>query len=313
RGETSHARWGRQRRALAARREVRHRAACRGPGTMPGRVLEEENVNAVLLAHDRVIAPGASPERWILFLHGVFGAGRNWRSIARRLVHARPEWGAVLVDLRLHGGSQAFAPPHTLDAAAADVRALVDALGIPVRAVLGHSFGGQVAPLYTRDYGADLAQPWLIDSTPPPGVPGGSARRTLEALRRHPARLPARDAGARAIEAEGCEAGVAQWVTSNLVATDGEYRWRLDLDGIEALLRDFFRTDLWGVLEDPPGAVHVHVVKAMDSSLLAEDTCARIEQIGLRTGRVHLHRLAGGHWLNADNPDGVTRLLADSL
>ena len=266
-------------------------------------------MNAALLAHDRVVAPGAGPERWILFLHGVFGAGRNWRSVARRLVHARPEWGAVLVDLRLHGGSQAFPPPHTLDAAAADVRALVDALGGPVRAILGHSFGGKVALLYTRRHGADLEQAWMIDSTPASGAPGGSAWRMLDALRRVPSSFPTRDAAVRAIEAEGFETGVAQWVSTNLVVADGEYRWRLDLDGIEALLRDFFRTDLWDVLEDPPGAAHIHVVKAIDSNLLAEDACARIEQIGRRTGRVHLHRLAGGHWLNADNPDGVTELL----
>jgi len=270
-------------------------------------------VNAALLAHDRIVAPGASPERWILFLHGVFGAGRNWRSVARRLVQARPEWGAVLVDLRLHGASQAFPPPHTLDATVADLRALVQALGAPVRAVLGHSFGGKVALLYTRRHGADLEQTWIIDSTPARGVPGGSAWRMLNALRRVPSSFPTREAAVRAIEAEGFETGVAQWVTANLVATDGEYRWRLDLDGIEALLRDFFDTDLWGVLEDPPGAVHIHVVKAMDSNLLAEDACARIEQIERRTGRVHLHRLAGGHWLNADNPEGVTELLAHRL
>lgn len=266
-------------------------------------------MNAVLLAHDRVVAPGASPERWILFLHGVFGSGRNWRSIARRLVQARPEWGAVLVDLRLHGASQAFAPPHTLEAAAADLHALADALGVPVRAVLGHSFGGKVALLYAHQHGAELEQAWMIDSTPASGAPGGSAWRMLDALRRVPSSFPTRDAAVRAIEAEGFETGVAQWVSTNLVPTDGEYRWRLDLDGIEALLRDFFRTDLWGVLEDPPGAAHIHVVKAIESNLLADDACARIEQIGRRTGRVHLHRLAGGHWLNADNPDGVTELL----
>lgn len=266
-------------------------------------------MNAALLAHDRVVAPGASPERWVVFLHGVFGAGRNWRSVARRLVQARPEWGALLVDLRLHGASQAFAPPHTLAAAVADLRALVDALGVPVRAVLGHSFGGKVALLYAREHGADLEQAWMIDSTPASSVPGGSAWRMLEALRRVPATFPTRDAAVRAIEGEGFETGVAQWVSTNLASTDGEYRWRLDLDGIEALLRDFFRTDLWDVLEDPPGAAHIHVVKAIESSVLGEDACARIEQIGRRTGRVHLHRLAGGHWLNADNPEGVIELL----
>ena len=55
------------------------------------------------LAHTRVTAAGATPERWLLVLHGIYGSGRNWGSIARRLVDARPEWGVLLVDLRLLG------------------------------------------------------------------------------------------------------------------------------------------------------------------------------------------------------------------
>lgn len=270
-------------------------------------------MSGTLLEHDRVVARGASPERWLPFLHGVFGAGRNWRSVARRLVEARPDWGALLVDLRLHGGSQAFEPPHTLAAAIADVRALVEALGVRAPAIVGHSFGGKVALGYARAHGADLAQVWLVDSTPAAGPPGGSAWRMLEALRRVPPTFPTRDAAVRAIEEEGFAKGVAQWVSTNLVPADAGFRWRLDLDGIEALLRDFFDTDLWAVLEDPPGTLHVHVVKAVESSLLPDGVCERIEAIGRRNGRVHLHRLAGGHWLNADNPEGVVALLAERL
>ena len=59
-------------------------------------------------------------------LHGIYGAGRNWASIARRFVQRRNEWGIVLVDLRLHAGSQGFPPPHTLAACAADLARLAE-------------------------------------------------------------------------------------------------------------------------------------------------------------------------------------------
>src|SRR5688572_17676276 len=94
-----------------------------------------------LLSHTRVTGAGAAPERWLLMLHGIYGSGRNWGTIARRLVEARPEWGVLLVDLRNHGGSQGFPPPHTLQASAADVDRLVEALDFHGAAVLGHSFG----------------------------------------------------------------------------------------------------------------------------------------------------------------------------
>src|SRR5689334_4335188 len=98
---------------------------------------------ASMLAHSLVRSDKAVPERWMLFLHGALGSGSNWRSFARRLVEDLPQWGAVLVDLRMHGASQDLKPPHTLRAAAADLALLETALDRPVRGVLGHSLGGK--------------------------------------------------------------------------------------------------------------------------------------------------------------------------
>ena len=53
-----------------------------------------------ILSHTRVVAKDAEPKMWLLMLHGIYGSGRNWGTIARRLVEARPEWGVLLVDLR---------------------------------------------------------------------------------------------------------------------------------------------------------------------------------------------------------------------
>src|SRR5437667_10900659 len=97
------------------------------------------------VSHSLVASNGRAPKKHLVTLHGAFGAGRNWGAIARRLVLARPEWGVVLADLRLHGDSQGFSPPHTLDAAAADIDELGRTLGFSFDAVLGHSLGGKVA------------------------------------------------------------------------------------------------------------------------------------------------------------------------
>ena len=101
------------------------------------------------LHHEIVEAPGSAPTRQMLLLHGIYGAGRNWGTIARRLVRARPDWRVVLVDLRSHGQSPRLAP-HTIDCCAADLLDLEDHLGSPADAVLGHSFGGKVALVYGR-------------------------------------------------------------------------------------------------------------------------------------------------------------------
>lgn len=254
----------------------------------------------------------ARTERWLYALHGIYGAGRNWATIARRLSSARPEWGAVLVDLRLHGHSQGFEPPHTLAACARDVGALWRELERPTDALLGHSFGGKVALLAACS--SKPAQVWVVDSTPSRRTPGGSATRILRILRQSPETFADRAAGASWLESRGLAPLVARWMATNL-APDGRgaYRWRLDLDGLAALLDDFFRTDLWEIVEAPPDGVAVEVVKATESDVLPEAECGRIEAAAAAGAPVSLHRLHGGHWIHVDDPDGVVRLLVDRL
>jgi pimeloyl-ACP methyl ester carboxylesterase len=267
------------------------------------------------LQHDLVRSPGADPERWMLVLHGIYGAGRNWASVARRFVRARPDWGAVLVDLRGHGTSNGFRPPHTVDACAADLDRLVSARGFNAAAILGHSFGGKVALRYARlaavsPQAPHLERVWVVDSTPAVRPPGGSAWGMLRVLRLQPGPFEDREAGIAAVESEGYTNPVAQWMSTNLVrADDGRLVWRLDPAVMEALLRDFFDLDAWDIVEHPPAGTVLHVVKARDSSVIDQPTRLRLETAGLAAGAVLLHEIDGGHWLNADNPDALQDLL----
>ncbi|MDB4949957.1 MAG: ybfF [Gemmatimonadetes bacterium] len=266
-----------------------------------------------ILSHTRVAAAGHTPQRWLLVLHGIYGSGRNWGSIARRLVEARPEWGALLVDLRLHGASRGFAGPHTVESAAADVGALVQHLGLHAAAVLGHSFGGKVALLYARDHADGLRQVWVMDSTPAVREPSGSAWEMIEAVRSLPAEFGSRAEAVQALGTKGYGEGLAQWMAINLEPVDGRFRWRLDFAAMEEMLRSFFDTDLWDVVVHPPAGVEIHFVKATESSTLDEEAERRLSAAAQANGRVELHHVEGGHWLNTDNPDAVLRLLVDGL
>lgn len=257
-----------------------------------------------------VTAGESAPEQWLVMLHGIYGAGRNWGSVARSFVASRPDWGALLVDLRQHGGSHGFPTPHTVEAAAADLAEL-DSPG-PVRAVLGHSFGGKVALLYARDT-PSVREVWVIDSTPDEREPSGSAWGMLGVLRRLPDRFEQREEAVEALVQQGVSRPIALWMTTNLEPRDGAYRWRIDLDDMEALLRSFFALDLWEVVEHPREGLVVHLVRATESSLLDDDAQARVRRAAETTGRVWLHEVEGGHWLNADNPDAVVGLLTDEL
>jgi esterase len=261
------------------------------------------------LSHTRVTARGGDPKLWLVVLHGIYGKGRNWGSIARRVVERRPEWGALLVDLRLHGDSPAMEPPHTVAAAAADVVELVGSLDLRVAAVLGHSFGGKVALRYSLDAPEGLRQVWVVDSTPEVRPPSGSAWRMLEVVRGLPPEFGSRNEAVAALQEAGYAAPVAQWMAMNLEPAGERFRWKPDMTAMEALLEDFFRTDLWKAVEAPPEGVEVHLVKATRSDVLSEEAARRADA----AEHAQVHPLEGGHWINTDNPDGMVALLTSRL
>ncbi|MEJ2541496.1 MAG: alpha/beta hydrolase [Gemmatimonadota bacterium] len=249
-----------------------------------------------LLHYDLIQGPEATPSRWTFILAGIYGAGRNWNGVARSLVRARPDWGVVAVDLRGHGSSAALAP------------------SLPRRpeAILGHSFGGKVALLYGDEPDHGIRSTWVVDSTPDSRPPGGSAWGMLRVLRESPGPFASRDEAFAAVVSHGYPEPVARWMGTNLVSEGDHYRWRLDPDQMEALLRDFFETDAWGTVEGAHGP-ELHFIQATESSILSPEAVGRIQRAGQSTGRAHLHRVAGGHWLNADNPEEIVRLLAEYL
>lgn len=264
---------------------------------------------SAVLSHDRITADGAEPREWWYFLHGIFGAGRNWATVARKLVKERPGVGILLVDLRQHGTSQGFEAPHTVEAAAADLSALAAASGMAPVGVLGHSFGGKVALMYAATAPAALEQVWVIDSTPAPRESGGSAWEMLQIIKTCPDTFESRQDLIGRLVTAGVDAPVAQWMATNLEATGDRYRWRFDRGAIEALLGDFYDTDAWPVVESPPAGVELHFVQAERSSILRSGAEKRISAAGEASGQVHLHRVPGGHWVNADAPDELIALV----
>ncbi len=251
--------------------------------------------------------------RFLYVLPGIFGAGRNWASIARRLVKDRPDWGVRLIDLRQHGASQGFSGPHTLEAAARDLQELAQHIGESPAGMLGHSFGGKVALQYAREYGAALEQIWLIDSTPDALPASGSAWDMLKLVRMLPQDFATRDELVELLEKYGLLRDTALWMATNLEHVAGRYRWRFDLNAIGELLDSFFKTDLWAVVENPHAQSQLHVVKATQSSVLSPEAISRIKAIMQSNARVHYHEVPGGHWLNADNPTALHELLRTNL
>jgi esterase len=76
----------------------------------------------------------------LIIAHGLYGSGRNWGVIARRLSDRRE---VVAVDMRNHGDSP-WAGSQSYPDMAADLAEVIEALGAPVD-LLGHSMGGKAS------------------------------------------------------------------------------------------------------------------------------------------------------------------------
>lgn len=261
-------------------------------------------------AYSTITAGGRAPERWVLYLHGVLGSRSNLRSVARRFVEARPSWGALLADLREHGDSRGFAPPHTVEAAARDLATLDGQIEGAIRAVVGHSFGGKVALAWARDRAVDHV--WLVDSMPGARPsPRGDAITVLELLEGLAFPMATRETFVDAVVGAGLPEAVARWLAMNLERReDGRHDLAVDTVAIRELLVDYFALDLWPTLAElRPTA---HLVLGGASNVFTPDDVARAEALHAE-GRLRLHRIErAGHFVHLDAPDALHEVLVST-
>ena len=281
------------------------------------------------LAHAIVTSPslsaetsrGTSPPRLMLFLHGILGSGANWRTFAKQVVTAQPDWGAVLVDLRLHGESkEGLAPPHTISAAAGDVQELVAMLEASsssrVRGVLGHSFGGKIALELARQREGDLDQLFVIDSTPsarPSGRGSESTQHIVDLLADLPTDFADRKAFTAWVEERGVSRPTAMWLAMNVrpVLDTTRFVFRVDVAGIRAMLHDYFQVDLWEVLERPAReGMRSHLIVGGRSDIVDASDRERAKRCPHTTLDVIED---ADHWVHVDAPDALRTLVLGYL
>ncbi|XP_039121179.1 protein ABHD11-like [Dioscorea cayenensis subsp. rotundata] len=269
-----------------------------------------------------------------VLLHGILGGRKNWGSFAKRLAQEFPMWQFLLVDLRCHGDSAKIKKrgPHTVASAARDVLKLVAQLRVTPRVLVGHSFGGKVALSMVDQAAKPLARPvrvWVLDSTPGKVHAGGDGEdhpaELIDFLSRMPEQVSSKKEVVQALEQAGFSTDVAKWVVTNLrpvssqASPTTEFSWIFDLEGISEMFKSYEETNLWKIVDDVPRGVHVNFLKAERSlHRWALEDIQRIhsaEELAADEGAgVEMHVLEdAGHWVQADNPDGLFRILSSSF
>jgi esterase len=267
--------------------------------------------------HAIVTTSDTKPSRYMFVLHGIFGSGGNFRTFIRRLADAWPDWGFVLVDLRGHGQSLGAPPPHSLDSAAQDLVHLGEHLGLNMRGIMGHSFGGKVALAYAALRPDQLDEVWVLDSTPSvraEGMKTVGAAHVLDTLDALPTTFPTREFFVEHMAASGMNRPEIEWLAMN-VRRDGEaFRFRLDLPTIRALLEDYFARDLWFVVEHADTTRRLGFIIGGRSTTVSPSDRDRLSKLATTNPRLEVHVLEhADHWVHVDDPEGLFAILRQAL
>jgi pimeloyl-ACP methyl ester carboxylesterase len=238
----------------------------------------------------------------VVFLHGLFGQGKNWTQIAKALAD---EHRTLLVDLPHHGRSPWDERFDFLDIA--DQVATLFSADDPVTLV-GHSMGGKVAMVLALRHPELVGRLAVVDVSP---VGYGSVSEFagfIEAMQRL-------DLGALTQRSDADEAladavphpTVRSFLLQNLRREGDTWRWQVNLDVLGADL-----AEVSGWPEDQlaglaPYDGPVLWIAGARSNYVRDEYAEAMERWFPRTRKVTIKD--SGHWVHSEQPEVFVQVL----
>lgn len=251
---------------------------------------------------NRIVHHGSSSTNTkpLLIAHGLFGSGRNWGAIAKRLSATRD---VIAVDMRNHGDSPR-ARPHDYAGMAADLADVIADLGGQAD-VLGHSMGGKASMALALTH-PDLVRSLIVADIAPVAY-SHSHSNHIEIMRRLDLSGITRRSEADArLSASLPDPQLRAFFLQSLDLTDGT-SWKLDLDALEeGMPATVGWPDLSGTFDGP-----ALFVAGGASDYLTADHHANIQT--LFTDATFQTIEGAGHWLHAEQPRAFVDLVSEFL
>ncbi len=224
----------------------------------------------------------------LFIVHGLYGSGRNWNVIAKRM---SDQFRVITPDLRNHGYSF-HSPSHTYFDLAADLAELIEHFGAPVQ-LCGHSMGGKASMTLA------LTKPDLIDRLVIADIAPVTYRHSQVHLVHAMRSVDLTNITRRSeVEAQLAETGISRslqnFFTQSLDLK--ERKWRLNLDALEANMPGILSfPDISATFNGPT----LFLSGAESSYVLPEHR----PEIKAHFPKARFARLSdAGHWLHAEKP-----------
>lgn len=236
----------------------------------------------------------------VLILHGLFGSGRNWRSVARALSATHR---VLAVDLRNHGSSTWADSMSYLDMAE-DVRRLIRRQGLTQPLLVGHSIGDKVAMAVALMWPEAVERLIVVDAAPVSyqDMLSGVAEAMHAADVEH---ATSRELVRGRLSARLHDPVMVAFLMANLVARAHHHAWRLNLPAIQAAIpmltgspRELLNLRCTRPVQVLAGAASDYVTESDGVQFRPMFPSAQVEFIP-----------CAGRWVHADQPTEFLRAL----
>ncbi|MGD7787945.1 alpha/beta fold hydrolase [Propionibacteriaceae bacterium Y1700] len=237
----------------------------------------------------------------LVFLHGLFGQGRNWTTIGKRFAD---DHRVIMVDLPNHGRS-----PWTDDVSFGAMAEHVAAtLGEEPAVVVGHSLGGKVAMRLALDH-PDLVQRLVVVDIAPVSYAGLSQfGQYVQAMRGIDLdHLDSRGAADEQMAQSVPKDSVRGFLLQNLRREGQGWRWQMNLSVLGDQLD---RVADWEPVDTRYEGDTLWVAGA-DSDYVGAEDGAVMRELFPATRMVRVK--GASHWVHADQPDIFTGVLRHFL
>jgi len=256
----------------------------------------------------------------LIILHGLYGSGSNWMSIAKKLSGFCEVY---LVDQRNHGLSQ-HSNEHSYDAMMNDLISFMDEQGLKKAILLGHSMGGKTAIWTAINHPERISHLVVADISPLEYPLEEGARHHMQGHERIMKALLSldlskvnsfRDAD-QMLEADFPDKGLRQFLMKNLgKVEEGTYAWKLNLSGLLSNLSNLSKGIVPELISDEGYRQYpVLFIRGENSNYIQEEDEFGIKRI-FPLAQIATIKNAG-HWLHAEQPeifiDMVKRFLFNS-
>ncbi|MEK7433551.1 MAG: alpha/beta fold hydrolase [Cyanobacteriota bacterium] len=250
----------------------------------------------------RNISKNTTVTKNLIILHGLFGSGDNWLTIARRFSE---NFNIYLPDLRNHGQSP-HNNIHDYDSMAEDLHEFFIDNKIERASLIGHSMGGKASMKFAFEYPEMVEKLIVVDIAPREYQT--SNKYIVEMLLKIDLKMiKTREQADELLSQKIANKPIRQFILKNLFRNDDmSFSWKLNLKALSENL-----SSMGGFNNGNKFEKETLFIRGENSNYI-KDSDYKLIYDTFPKGKIETIENAG-HWLHTENPERTYHIIKDFL